>query len=160
MLHLALDGPGYFVVDLDTENVLTRAGDWHIDPEGYLVTRQGAYVQGLQGPIALSGEPLIELDGSVVVDGVYVDRLQIISPTDPMSLQALGNGLFALPPGTEVEVTSPSRVRQGFLESSNSSPVGEMVQLMDTLRRFELMQRIARGHDAMLEKAISELGKP
>ena len=159
-LHVALDGPGYFVVTNDTGDALTRAGDWRLDAEGYLVTRSGAFVQGVQGPVRLSGPPSIELDGSISVDGIFVDRLRVISPSDSMSLEALSDGLFRLMPGAEVEVLPSSRVRQGFLELSNTSPVNEMVQLMDTLRRFELMQRVARGHDAMLEKAISELGKP
>jgi flagellar basal body rod protein FlgG len=34
-----------------------------------------------------------------------------------------------------------------------------MIQLMETVRRFETEQKFARAYDGMLEKAISELGK-
>jgi flagellar basal body rod protein FlgG len=39
------------------------------------------------------------------------------------------------------------------------NPTGEMILLMEALRRFETAQRYVRGYDQMLEKAISELGK-
>ena len=37
--------------------------------------------------------------------------------------------------------------------------VNEMVQLMDTMRRFEAGQHFVRGYDDMVDKAISTLGR-
>jgi flagellar basal body rod protein FlgG len=37
--------------------------------------------------------------------------------------------------------------------------VGEMVQMMETLRHFEALQRFARGQDDILDKALTTLGR-
>ena len=50
-------------------------------------------------------------------------------------------------------------LRQGFLETSNVQPINEMVQLMDTMRRFEAEQHFVRGYDGMVDEAIKTLGK-
>jgi flagellar basal-body rod protein FlgG len=34
----------------------------------------------------------------------------------------------------------------------------EMVQLIDTMRHFETLQKVAQGHDEMLGQAIRKLG--
>jgi flagellar basal-body rod protein FlgF len=50
-------------------------------------------------------------------------------------------------------------VMQGYLESSNVQTVNEMVQMMETMRRFEASQHFARGYDDMVEKALGTLGR-
>ena len=40
-LHLALEGPGFFVVETSDGEALTRRGDFRLDPEGRLVTQAG-----------------------------------------------------------------------------------------------------------------------
>ncbi|MFD1384422.1 flagellar hook-basal body complex protein [Rhodanobacter aciditrophus] len=45
-LDLAIDGTGFFVLDVGGTQAYTRAGDFKLDEEGYLVTNDGAYVQG------------------------------------------------------------------------------------------------------------------
>jgi flagellar basal-body rod protein FlgF len=50
------------------------------------------------------------------------------------------------------------QIRQGFLENSNVSSMQEMVQLMQTMRHFESMQKVATGYDEMMGTAIRKLG--
>jgi flagellar basal-body rod protein FlgG len=50
-------------------------------------------------------------------------------------------------------------VRQGFLENSNVSSTYEMTSLLQTMRHFESMQKIAQGYDDMLGTAIRKLGE-
>ena len=45
-LDLAIDGSGFFVVDQGGTQTYTRAGDFKLDSEGYLVTNDGGVVQG------------------------------------------------------------------------------------------------------------------
>lgn len=67
--------------------------------------------------------------------------------------------MYLSPTESGLENDGHALVRQGFLETSNVTPVGEMVQMMETLRHYEAAQRFVRGYDELLEKAISELGK-
>ena len=55
---------------------------------------------------------------------------------------------------------STSTVRQGYLEGSNVSLVGEMAGMMTAMRGFEAGQHLIQIQDDRMGKAISELGNP
>lgn len=156
-LHLALEGPGFFVVDTPQGEALTRRGDFRLDSEGRLVTQRGLPVLGENGHVHISGTPQIAVDGAVRVDGAVVAQLRIAQVAPGAPLTSLGADLYGgeqLPQGD-----SSARVRQGFLEASNVESVQEMIRLIETMRHFEGVQRFVRGYDDMMGKAISELGK-
>ena len=71
-LDLAIDGTGFFVLDIGGTQAYTRAGDFKLDEEGYLVTNDGAYVQGYN---AQNG-----------VIGGFLDNLVV--PTDRIAPEA------------------------------------------------------------------------
>lgn len=157
-LDVAIEGAGYLLLQAAQGQLLTRRGDLQISPQGLLTAASGAPVLGEQGVIDVSGgTPSIDLDGTVRVDGQIVDRLKVVEALDEATLQYLGNGEFSAT--GDVIPSEHSMLRQGFLEASNVAPVGEMVQMMETMRHFEAGQRFVRGYDQMLEQAISELGK-
>ncbi len=157
-LDVALEGTGFFVVQSAAGTLLTRKGDLQVSKEG-LLTSNGAPILGEQGVIDIGTEtPVIGADGSVRVADQVLDRLRIVQVTDESALQYLGNGMFSATSGSLVADEQAS-LRQGFLEESNISPVGEMVQMMEAMRRFESAQRFARGYDQLMEQAIRELGK-
>jgi flagellar basal-body rod protein FlgG len=157
-LHLALEGPGFFVVETPQGEALTRRGDFRLDSEGRLVTQAGLPVLGESGAIHLEGgAPQIAPDGNVRVNGEIVARMRIAQVASESKITPLGGDLYSatqLPEGNDA-----ARVRQGFLEASNVESVQEMVRLMETMRHFESVQRFVRGYDDMMGKAISELGK-
>ena len=158
LLHMALEGPGFFVVELpEGGEALTRRGDFRLDAEGRLTTQDGLPVLGEGGVIHLSGNPQVAADGVVRVAGDPVAQLRVAQVAPETQLTPLGGDLFsaALLPETD----SAARVRQGFLEASNVESVQEMVRLIETMRHFESVQRFVRGYDDMMGKAISELGK-
>jgi flagellar basal body rod protein FlgG len=158
-LHLALEGPGFFVVEMPdgAGEALTRRGDFRLDGEGRLVTQQGMPVLGQNGPVQLAGTPQIAADGTVRVGEDVVAQLRVAQVSPDAALTPLGTDLYSaaqLPEGD-----SAARVRQGFLEASNVDSVQEMIRLIETMRHFEGVQRFVRGYDDMMGKAISELGK-
>lgn len=156
-LHLALEGPGYFVVDAPQGEALTRRGDFRLDNEGRLVTQQGFPVLGDNGHVQLSGTPQISADGSIRVAGEIVGQLRIAQAAPDAPLMPINGDLYSGTPLPEGD--SSARVRQGFLETSNVESVQEIVRLVETMRHFETVQRFVRGYDDMMGKAISELGK-
>jgi flagellar basal-body rod protein FlgF len=157
-LHLALEGSGFFVIETpEGGEALTRRGDFRLDTEGKLVTHDGLAVLGEAGAIHLDDAPQIAPDGAVRVAGNVVGQLRIAQVAPESQLTAAGGDLYSaaqLPEGD-----SAARVRQGFLETSNVESVQEMIRLIETMRHFESVQRFVVGYDAMMGKAISELGK-
>ena len=159
-LNLALDGRGFFVLQSSDGMFLTRRGDLRVGADGTLLGASGAPILGDRGPIQIGTEsPTIAADGSVSVNGELIDRLRVVDVSDPSLLSSIGDGVYRVDASNVVEGTQPASVRQGFLESSNVAPVGELMQLMETVRRFEAEQKFVRAYDGMLDKAISELGK-
>ncbi|WP_417551865.1 flagellar hook protein FlgE [Marinomonas fungiae] len=60
-LDLAVDGTGFFVLDVGGTQAYTRAGDFKLDEEGYLVTNDGANVQGYNAVNGIIGGSLEDL---------------------------------------------------------------------------------------------------
>jgi flagellar basal-body rod protein FlgF len=159
-LNVAIEGPGFFALQGASGTLLTRRGDFRVSADNVLVAASGEPVLGVDGPIRVAtASPQIRADGSIVEGSDVVGQLRLLHVADETKLQSLGNGVFAAPVDAMTSDASSSNVRQGFLEASNVNPTGEMILLMEALRRFETAQRYVRGYDQMLEKAISELGK-
>lgn len=159
-LHVAIDGKGFFVVATGRGEMLTRRGDFRLDTDGRLVTQQGDPVLGASGPIKLDGgAATILADGTVRVGSDNVGKLRILEVSNPSALHPAENGLYTLTAGEPLTDAAAPVVRQGFLETSNVQTVNEMVQMMETLRRFEAGQHFVRGYDDMLDKTLTTLGR-
>jgi flagellar basal-body rod protein FlgF len=158
-LDVAIQGDGYFVVSTAQGELLTRRGDFHLDSTGTLCAFTGDPVLGSEGIIRIkAGTPHIGSDGTIVVDGQIIGHLQIADPAPQSTLQPVADGLFAAP-GGQAPTAAAGLVRQGFLETSNVSPVNQMVALLQTTHHFEAGQRFVRAYDEMLDQALTDLGK-
>ena len=165
-LDVALIGPGFFEVTTESGPAYTRQGSWRVDARGRLVTAQGYPVMGQGGEIVLSRpKPVIDAAGQVFetnaaggTEPTPVAQLKVVRFDDVKSLQRLGEGLLGSDqepvPVTDAEV----QLRQGFVENSNVSSMQEMVQLIQSMRHFESMQKVALGYDEMMGLAIRKLG--
>lgn len=167
-LDLAVSGPGFFEVATARGTAYTRQGNFHVDPQGRLVTAHGYPVMGESGEIVLNGKsPAIDHAGFVSetdplrANGEMriVDRLKIVSLEGGEALIRLGDGLISSMQSGDAAASEESRLHQGFLESSNVNALDEMVQLMQTMRHFESMQKALQGYDEMVGAAIRKLGE-
>lgn len=165
-LDLALAGDGFFEVATAEGMAYTRQGNFSVDARGRLVTAQGHAVMGKNGEIFLATlRPVIDAAGNITeplspspAGGAPGAQVKVVRFDNPASMQRLGDGLLA--PGAGMLVASDDvQVRQGALENANVSTVQEMVQLMQTMRHFESMQKVATGYDEMLGSAIRKLGE-
>jgi flagellar basal-body rod protein FlgF len=151
-LDVAIQDQGLFAVRrADGQEAYTRAGKFHVDPQGYLVTTAGHLVlddqdQSIRMPVG-SEEIVIQPNGAIrtKVAGVMSDspvaRLKLVNPM-PHSLERQADGLFAstenLLPAEEV------RVLQGSLEGSNVNAAQAMVQMIAQNRLFDLNIRLVQ----------------
>ncbi|WP_423199780.1 MULTISPECIES: flagellar hook-basal body protein [unclassified Cupriavidus] len=159
-LQLALAGQEFFEVATNSGPAYTRNGDFRLDTRGRLVTASGNAVMGRGGEIVLtSPNPTIDAAG-VIRDGAnIVGQLKLVTFTDPKSLRRLGDGLWAPGEGMTLLPDTSQSVRQGYLENSNVSPLVEMLQLVETMRHFESLQRMTQAYDDMVGQAIRKLGE-
>jgi flagellar basal body rod protein FlgG len=174
-LDVALEGPGFFVVqDALGQLFLTRRGHFIVQPDGRLTTPTGKLVLGVGGaplqlPVAFVHElaeqprtpqhpaPLVEIspEGEIRYRSLPIGTLWVVQA--PLEALRRSDGVeFAVLPGVQLQSLLPEdyRVRQGFLESSNVSPVHELVQLIELQRQFELGQRVIRVNDSTLDRSI------
>ncbi len=161
---LAIDGPGFFTVQLpDGSTAYTRAGEFHIDAEGQLVTKSGYAVLSDGGPLQLdpkNSSPLsIASNGKVSQGSDPVGTLRLVEFKDPKVLTPLSGSYFKTASAdVQGESATKSSLQQGYLEGSNASPVAEMANLIAAMRLFEANQRVLQSQDERMGKAISELG--
>jgi flagellar basal-body rod protein FlgF len=162
---VAIEGKAFFEVQLPGgASAFTRDGEFHVSSTGELVTKQGYAVLSTTGPIQLdlnNSSPLsIASDGTVSQGADVKGQLKLSEFANPQLLTQINGGYFTgANPALQTQ-PSTSTVRQGYLEGSNVSLVGEMAGMMTAMRGFEAGQHLIQIQDDRMGKAISELGNP
>jgi len=162
---VAIEGNGFFEVQLPGGTVgYTRDGQFATNAKGELTTKEGYPVMGQAGPIQLNprdaGPITISAKGEISQGTASRGKLALADFAKPDSLTQISPSYFvAGNPGAAAQASN-STVRQGYLESSNSSTVMEMASLMTAMRGFEANQHVIQIQDDRLNKTITELGTP
>jgi flagellar basal-body rod protein FlgF len=160
-LDLALEGPGFFVVDTPAGPRYTRAGAFVLTADGRLSTPDGLAVLGEAGPLTLrSPRPVVTAEGEIREGSAAVGRLRIVEFPPETRLLKVGGTLFV--PEREEVAPLPARatrVAQGALEAANVNPVQEMVGLISVLRAWEAYHRALQAMDETAREATQELGR-
>jgi len=150
----------FFVVDFNGEK-LTRAGNFSLDNEGYLVTKDGYKVLDINNnPIQIplnAKNIVVDKDANIYVDKQKIATLKIISIDNLKTLEKLGNSMWKFDPNRAKTLTTNTTL-QGFLEKSNVNPVKEMTQLIETNRLVEQYQKVMSSFmDDLNQEAINKL---
>lgn len=162
--HVALAGPGFFEVKLaNGARAFTRDGEFQVNAQSQLVTKQGLLVMGEDGPLqfdANNGAPIsIAAGGEISQGGESKGTLKITNFQNPNLLTPVGSGMFeARAAGLKPSTDAKPAVREGCLEGSNTSAPAEMANLITAMRSFEANQRIVQLHDERMGKLITDLG--
>lgn len=148
-LDVSLDGPGFFILDGDSGESLTRDGSFALTQNGVLVSRDGRPVQwrgnrGLLDPEL--GGIKIDARGFVVQDGLEVGQLRVVDVPAPDGLEPDDTGGFRIREGAEV-VDADAIVTQGFLERANVQTIDELVELIAAQRAFDSAAQAFRTID-------------
>jgi flagellar basal-body rod protein FlgF len=156
---LAIEGEGFFQVADEDGPLLTRAGDFTLDPTGRLVTQTGREVLSEEGgPILLDRRfPIQVSTHGVVRQGDVAIPLSVVQPRSSADLVKVGENLFR--PLDSVRPVPPAErsIRQNMLERSTVRPVLEMVQLIETSRAYETNIRMIQHQDEMSGQLLSRV---
>jgi flagellar basal-body rod protein FlgG len=166
-LDVALTMPGFFEISTEAGLAYTRQGSWQLDARGRLVTAQGNPVMGQGGEIVLTRpNPVIDAAGQVFeskpgggAEATPVAQLKVVQFDNAKDFRRVGDGLLSTDQAPTQLADGDVQLRQGFLENSNVSSMQEMVQLIQSMRHFESMQRVALGYDEMIGGAVRKLGE-
>lgn len=176
-LDVAIEGAGFFEVGTPNGVKLTRAGNFTIDGNGQLVTKEGYPVlleaaEGADGlvnsenidsrTVRVSGTSTINIsDAGEVFEGeTKLGKLSVVTAGNTDALQKIGNNYYGFKDTLNPEISSikmPS-LKQGFLETSNVNIINEMTDMIMAQRVFEGTQKAISAYDNMSDKLINQVG--
>lgn len=152
-LDVALNGPGYLVVETVEGERLIRGGSLEVSSTGLLVGPTGHPVLGEDGPI-LVGDESVEVRGrSVLVGGEITDELRTV--VSPDGVTPLGAGL-STPNGMLAE--AEPEVITGAVEMPNHDSLDALMELMESQRMFQGMSSALMGVDQTIETMVNRVG--
>lgn len=160
-LDVAFQGKGFFTVETPKGERYTRNGEFTLDADGYLTTKEGYKVLGQNGYIQIKGKNItITEKGQVYSDENEIDTLKTVDFKDYKLLQKQGEGLFTDAGGDPQNmIAAEGTIQQGFSEGSNVNSVKQMVDMITVLRSYEANQKVIKTHDDMLQKSVNEIGR-
>ena len=152
--HLALQGEGFFVVQAGNQELLSRAGAFRRDEDGFLVSPQGYQVMGESGAIEIPVQETFRVDAEGTVFGSKSGELGQIRVVESTQVSPLGGGLWR---STGTLLPADAQVIQGALERSNVDPLKAMVELIEASRYFEAYQNAMQTSDELNGK-LNKIG--
>jgi flagellar basal-body rod protein FlgG len=165
-LDLVIQGRGFFQVRRPSgELAYTRAGNFHLDRDGNLVTSDG---DPLEPQITIPPEAqsiTIAADGTVSytqpgqTTAQLAGQIQLANFPNPAGLNSLGRNLFTPTDASgEPTVGNPGgqeglgTLLQGYTEQSNVSVVEEFINLIVAQRAYEANSKVVKASDEMYQQ--------
>ena len=163
-LDLALDGEGFFLLQTDQGERFTRDGRFLMNEAGELVAADGSRVlDEAGGPVQLDpqgGPIVIDASGLISQDGAPGARIAVARFENLSELEKVGDNRYAAPEDAERAFQDLARIRQGFIEGSNVSPIREITRMTEISRAYGSVTRMIRETDELSRQAIERLGRP
>lgn len=159
-LNFVISGDGFFSIEKNGDIVLTRDGSFTLNESGYLVTRDGFMVRGDTGYIRLTtNTPTLSDSGELFDEGKAVSKIQVVQIQDSIKslLQKDGDGYLEVN-GALLQYDENVEIIQGFVEKANVDGAFEMINTMETMRHFELTQRLLKMNQEMFKSGLEALG--
>lgn len=163
---LALSGEGFFAIEFtnkagETDTKYTRAGQFTLNKDGYLVTEEGDYVLDTQNRrIRLNTliDSSITDDGTIYQNGQAVAKIQVTDFEDYDYLEKYGETYYQPIQGAKT-IAAKAQVKSGYLEMANVQIVSEMVNLISITRAYESNQKVVQTIDDTLDVAVNQIGR-
>jgi flagellar basal-body rod protein FlgG len=165
-LDLTIQGQGFFQVRRpDGEIAYTRAGTFHLDQQGNVVTADG---DPLEPAITIPSDALsisIGAGGTVTVtqpgqtEAQQVGTIQLALFPNPGGLMSIGKTLLVPTTASgDPVVGNPGgseglgSLQQGMLEQSNVNVVEEFIQMILTQRAYEANSKVVQAASEMFQQ--------
>lgn len=163
-LDVAIQGNGFFQILMpDGTTEYTRDGEFQTNAQGQLVTASGYAVQPAITIPANTQTITIGSDGTVSVTqqgattSTQVGTMQLATFVNNAGLEAKGDNLFQETAASGTASTNTpgtngaGTINQGYVETSNTNVVEEMVNMIQEQRTYELNSKAITTADQMLQ---------
>ncbi|NOE27930.1 flagellar hook-basal body complex protein [Ruegeria sp. HKCCD6157] len=155
----AIEGDGFFMVETENGNRLTRAGSFSTNADGDLVSMDGARVLDANGaPVFIPPDAAsidVGSDGTLSVDGQLLGQLGVFNVADTNELVREGNTRFRT--DGAIEPVDEPVVLHRFLEGSNVNAIQQVTRLVEIQRAYELGQSFLESEDERVRGALKAL---
>lgn len=159
-LDFALEGEGFFAVQMDGGNAYTRSGSFSLDEAGYLCMQGMGRVLDTQGQQIYLGTDKLNVreDGSIhTEEGDYLGTLGIFVFEDNEQLQRNDFSLYT--GGGQPTLATDTKVHSKMLERSNVELADQMVKMISTQRALQSAAQLSKIYDALMSKAVNDVGR-
>jgi len=163
-LDFAIQGDGFFEVKTqDGKTLYTRNGSFYVNKDNQLVTSEGYEVSSASGKFKFNKEDNVDRvqvcqDGSLrIIDEITnenvteMGKFKIMKVDDPQKLMRLTGSYYMVDPKNKTTTSDAKAedycVVNRNLETSNFSPVQQMTQMVESLRKFEMTQKMLKMRD-------------
>jgi flagellar basal-body rod protein FlgF len=138
--------------------MLTRAGSFVRDADGGIVTADGMALLDAGGAPVLvppdAADIAVASDGTLSADGQPIAQIGLWEAPGPGTTERRAGTRFAVLGAPVPAVEGSGRIAQGFLESSNVSPVAEVARMIEVQRTYELGQGFLDREDDRIRAVI------
>ena len=159
-LDAALSSKGFFKIETANGIRYTRDGAFSVNAEGFLVTSNRDVVLGENGPITVEGGDVhIGRDGQVMVNNESVDKILVVDFDEPQLLRKEGFSYYSYQ-GENIGISTvpDAEIKQKYLESSNVNPTQEIIEMIETYRSFEAVEKGIQYIDALTNEMVNDFG--
>ncbi len=165
-LDIAIEGDGFFQVQVGEELMYTRSGAFKLNTDGVIVTANGYELQPQFTVPSETRSIAISEDGEIVcLDGqsneIATGDIPLYTFVNNAGLDSRGRNLY-MPTEASGEAVqgvpgedNVGTLAQGFLEMSNVEIVEEMVNMIVGQRAYEMNSKAIQTSDTMLQTAIN-----
>lgn len=155
-LDFAIEGPGFFLIETPMGERLTRAGNFTLSAAGEMVTHDGFRVLDAGGaPVFIPPDAktvAVSRDGTLSADGRPLGQLGLVRPVEAHDLIREDGVMFRV--HGETEPVPDSRIIQGFLESANVDPIGQIARMVEIQRAYEMGQSFLDAENERIRTAL------
>ena len=164
-LDVAIEGDGFFQVDVNGELMYTRSGSFKLNQDGTVVTANGYILQPEFAVPAETKTISISSSGHIAALDANGEELAgaeipLYTFINPAGLDSRGRNLYT-PTQASGDATegvpgqdNVGTLAQGFLEMSNVEVVDEMVNMIVGQRAYEVNSKSIQTSDSMLGIAV------
>ena len=165
-LDLVIQGRGLFQIRLPSgELAYTRAGTFHLDRDGNLVTTDGDPLEPQitippeAQSVTIAGDGTVSYTQPGQTAAQLAGQIQLALFPNPAGLNSIGRSLFTPTDASgEPTVGNPGgqeglgSLLQGYVEQSNVSVVKEFINLIISQRAYEANAKVVRAADEMYQQ--------
>ena len=166
-LDLSIHGSGFFKVQTAKGIHYTRRGDFLVNSDGLLTTRNGLPVlDNGNGEITIpdtdTSKVAVADNGTIYLLGPQgtrseVGRLGIVDIPDTSKLKREADTTFSLADPAQERPANSYRILQGSLELSNVNMTSELSKMIESYRTFENYQKVLKNYSTISQQQ-EELG--